>query len=84
MKEYDRILNILKQNTALDDTVLSSIGAEDDLSRLGFNSLEFINVVIALENAYGFELNDNELIMENFNTLSKISAVIKKYQAANT
>ena len=74
------VLHILKKNTTLDDTVLLAIDENDDLTKFGFNSIDFIKVIVELEREFGFELDENDLLLDKFNTLSKIRETILKNQ----
>ncbi|MFR8001708.1 MAG: acyl carrier protein [Hydrogeniiclostridium sp.] len=70
------------------DTVLRVIGEatgaihltpgqmEEDLLALGMDSILFIRVVVALEEAFSIEIPDEYLLMTELNTASKIVDVI--------
>ena len=72
------VIHILKKNTTLDDTILLTIDENDDLTKYGYNSIDFIKVIVELEKEFGIELDDSDLLLDKFNTLSKIRDTILK------
>ena len=55
---------------------LTSEQMEEDLPALGMDSILFIRVVVALEEAFSIEIPDEYLLMTELNTASKIVDVI--------
>lgn len=51
---------------------------DDNLFLLGVDSLNIIKVVLAIEENFDIELDENELVITNLETISKISELIKK------
>jgi len=48
-----------------------------DLFNLGLDSLILIGALVELEEKYGVEFDDGELIMDNFSTIEKIYDMMK-------
>lgn len=53
------------------------LGLDDDLADFGINSLNFIHLLVALEETYNIEFVDEELEFENLNTLRKLNCSIE-------
>ena len=70
----DKVLKVL--NTNLENTEITFEQTEDDLSALGMDSLLFIRVIVALEEAFDIEIPDEYLLITEMNTLSKMKEVI--------
>ena len=70
----DKVLKVL--NTNLENTEITFEQTEDDLSALGMDSIAFIRVVVALEEAFDIEIPDEYLLITEMNTLSKMTDVI--------
>lgn len=70
----DNVLKVLNAN--LENTEITLEQTEDDLSALGMDSITFIRVVVALEEAFDIEIPDEYLLIIEMNTLSKITDVI--------
>ncbi|EGL15173.1 MULTISPECIES: acyl carrier protein [Paenibacillus] len=50
-----------------------SITPETDLFLLGLDSVTAVNLIVSLESQFGITFNDDELIVENFSTVRKIT-----------
>ena len=70
----DKVLKVLNAN--LENTEITFEQTEDDLSALGMDSIVFIRVVVALEEAFDIEIPDEYLLITETNTLSKMTDVI--------
>lgn len=51
-------------------------GKQDDLRELGLDSVAFIKMVVALEEASGREVEDEYLLLDEMNTIEKIEKVM--------
>ncbi|PJN52292.1 hypothetical protein PAEAM_46970 [Paenibacillus sp. GM1FR] len=55
------------------------VGAlDEDLRVLGLNSISFIKLIIALENEFNIEMDDEYLELENFTTLQHLKDSLRK------
>ena len=70
----DKVLKVLNAN--LENTEITFEQTEDDLSALGMDSIVFIRVVVALEEAFDIEIPDEYQLITEMNTLSKMTDVI--------
>ncbi len=52
-------------------------GKNDDLRELGLDSVAFIQMVVALEDASGKEVDDEFLLLDSMNTIEKIERAIR-------
>jgi acyl carrier protein len=52
-------------------------GKNDDLRELGLDSVAFIQMVVALEDASGKEVDDEFLLLDSMNTIEKIERVLQ-------
>lgn len=71
----EKILEIL--NTNITDADIKPEHAEEDLARLGMDSITFIRVVVALEEEFECEVPDSKLLMTEMNTVNKMFEVFK-------
>ena len=69
----EEILRVV--NTVLEKP-LSQDQAEAKLPTLGIDSIAFIRVIVALEEAFDIEIPDEYLLITEMNTLSKMADVI--------
>lgn len=54
------------------DISVKDIDVEDDLFKMGLDSLNAIKLIVALENEFNFEFNDEDLTDDNIKSISKI------------
>lgn len=72
MKE--KIIEILSE---INDEILH-IGVDDDLlSSELIDSFDIVNIVAELEEAFGIEVQGDEITEENFSTISKIAGLVE-------
>lgn len=55
------------------------IDLDDDLVKVGYNSMEFIKLVINLEQEFDIEFDDDYLEYRQMNTISKIARYIETF-----
>lgn len=52
-------------------------GKNDDLRELGLDSVAFIQMVVALEDASGKEVDDEYLLLDSMNTIENIERALQ-------
>ena len=70
----DEIISIVNAN--LDNAVITCAQIDDDLQSHGMDSISFIRVVVAIEEAFEVEIPDSYLLLSEINTISKIYNVL--------
>lgn len=50
----------------------------DLISDFAFDSLLIVEVIVTLEEKYGIQIDDDDLLMENFSTINDIYQIINK------
>src|SRR5216684_2025064 len=63
-------------NRVLRSKGASSISADDNLRDAGLSSLELVNVMLAVEDAFDLTFPADKLIPDNFRTISAIEALV--------
>ena len=79
----NKILNILSDILEIDTDTLIALDKDKNLLDLDFSSLKFITFIVAVEEEFGIEILDSDLIFDNFSTLNKITHMLKKYLSNN-
>lgn len=59
------------------------IDHDSQLLDLGVDSITFIRLVVDLEDKFDFEVDDEDITLDNFATLSKILELLLKYLEKN-
>lgn len=70
----DKVLQILSEN--IENCEIAPGQKDEDLVALGMDSIIFIRVVVALEEAFDIEIPDEKLLLTEMNTISKMTEVI--------
>ena len=77
----DNLLKILDE--AVKDGLHKNIYDIDEntnLFNIGLDSIGFINIIVALENAYDIFIDEDDLETEKFSTIKNIKEYIEKIQ----
>lgn len=74
MKE--KILDIVNEVLENEEEII--IDDNMDLSELGMTSINMISIVIQIEEKLGIEFNDEDLILDNLNTVQKLIENVEK------
>ncbi|MFD2673337.1 acyl carrier protein [Marinicrinis sediminis] len=78
-KLQERIMNCLEE--ILPSTV--TVTAESNLWELGINSMTFIRLVVALEEALDIEIEDESIYLEHFRNVESIKALVSPYVSSS-
>ena len=73
MKEI--IKNVIRDVLELDAELVNE---DIDLSELGLTSFSLIEIIVRIEDELDVELDDDDLLLDRLNTLSKIETCIQK------
>jgi len=76
MAVLDKIINIIKVYTDYED-VESYFADNDDLTVLGMNSISFIKLVVAIEEEFHFEFEDEDLDYSRFTSLNLLCKYVE-------
>lgn len=76
-EEIQNKLIMIMKETLGEVEGISTIKPDDDLSSFGVNSVSFIKLVVAVEEEFGFEFDDEQLDFNNFRTINGIVEYIK-------
>ena len=70
----DKILEIVNSN--IENASLQLNQADEDLVTMGMDSISFISIIVALEEAFEIEYPDEYLLITHSNTLNAITNII--------
>ena len=78
MMNKDDILKIL--NEIKDTNDMLSLRIDDNLIEKGFDSMDIIKLIVYLEENFCIEIDEDDLLIDKFNSIRKISLMIEKYK----
>lgn len=74
MSIEERFLKVLKRTMEAGE---KGINADTDLSTLGFNSISYIKLVVAVEEEFNIEFNDEYLDISKFDSINSVISYIE-------
>ena len=81
MKARERLMALVFDNFNLPDYQLGNIDEIMDINifdDLGYDSIQFIELIVKIENEFCIEIDESTLFMENFSTIEKIVDLINE------
>lgn len=79
----DKLRKIISENIFVEMENLEKLSSNDKLTNIGLDSINLIYIIGEIEEQFGFNFIDEELFLENFETLEKISDLINKRKNVN-
>lgn len=79
----DIVKDCLARALDKDENELCHISEDEKLEEYGLDSLYFVRLLVLIEEKFKFTFNDSDVLIENFDTLQKISDMIYKYTGDN-
>lgn len=73
MKE--KVIDIIKETLGIDSS--REITGATDISSLGINSLNFLRIIVEIEETFDVEFDDNELNFDYFSTIDSVITLIE-------
>lgn len=74
----ENILKLLVSALKRDESEFSNISDDTDLREHGLDSITSIETIVLLEETFDISVDDDDLYIENFNTLGKIIELVNK------
>ncbi len=72
MEIKDKILESIAMVLRINTETVANHGADLPLNLIGMDSINCIDIVVAVENEFNINFNDDELLMDNINTVNKL------------
>lgn len=79
MMDTEKIYHLLAEACECDVDVIKKAPPEEDLISLGMTSISFITFIIKVEEEFNIEINDSDLLLENFGTVSLCMKTLASY-----
>ena len=81
--DVNKVLEILNAN--IENAEITSDKLDANLTELGMESIAFIQIIVAMEEAFECEIPDSKLLITEMDTVEKIMAVLQTlYEESNT
>ena len=74
------IKEIIIEVLALDGEQKEKLDIDSNLIELGLDSLAAVEVVVNLEDTFDIMIDDDDLLIENMNSIVRMKQLVEKYQ----
>ncbi len=78
MEIKEQIIAVIASALNIEPEQINSISADENLNRVGVDSVNFIEIIISLEDKLHIVFDDEELLLDNLNTLNKLENVVSQ------
>lgn len=68
----ERVLNIVREKSFMGDETKK----EDELSTIGINSIDIVDLIVSLEDEFGICFSDSVLNIEKFKTVENVIEMV--------
>lgn len=72
----ENVLRVL--NEVLNDQDVTIEQVNDDLTKMGMDSIRFIQIIVSLEDAFNCEIPDSKLLITEMDTVQKMVDVLQE------
>lgn len=76
MELAERIENIILTVLKIEPEIIKELSPDETLNRIGVDSVNFIEIVISIEEEFNIAFEDDELLLQNLNTINKLKSII--------
>jgi acyl carrier protein len=79
--EYNKkeVYRIIAEILKVDIELIENMDEDEDFVIHGMNSISAIRIIVKLEETYDFELKDEDLLIDKFNTTNKMFKMLDSY-----
>lgn len=78
MELREQIAAVISEVLNADFEEIKNISGDETLNRIGVDSVNFIDVIISLEDKFNITFDDEELLLQNLNTINKLYKIISE------
>ncbi len=76
----EKLKEIVAAVLELSEDEAKNLGSDTDLLELGLDSMTCVEVVVNLEEEFGITVEEEDLLVENMSTITRLEELVKKYQ----
>lgn len=61
-----------------DPQQVMNLPGDEILNRIGVDSVNFVEIIISIEDSFNIAFQDEELLLQNLNTMDKLETIIRE------
>ncbi len=78
MDTHEKIADIIAMVLRVEPEQVRRMSGDESLNTIGLDSLNCMDIVVQIEEEFGVTFNDEELLMDNLNSINKLSGILKE------
>ncbi len=79
----ERIVQCIATTLKADPEEIRDMSKDQNLSTAGMDSLNSIDIVLSIEENFGINFSDEELLLQNLNTINKLHQIVEQKTSCN-
>jgi len=79
-----KIAQIIAEVLRIAPDTVQQLTMDESLHNIGMDSMNCVEIILLLEAEYGIEFGDEELMIDNLNTLSKLCLIVGQKRGQTT
>ncbi|MCD1258643.1 acyl carrier protein [Paenibacillus athensensis] len=84
MTIHDKISEIVAMVFRIDPENVKKMSGDELLSTIGMDSINCMEIVVNIEEEFSVTFNDEELLLDNLNTLNKLAQIVEQKTSEHT
>ncbi|GGI46463.1 hypothetical protein GCM10008018_17220 [Paenibacillus marchantiophytorum] len=84
MMTYEKIVELVAMVFRLEVDHVKRLPRDESLSRIGLDSINCMEIVVNIEEEFSIVFNDEELLLDNLNTLDKLIYMVEQKTGEHT
>lgn len=76
----EKLRAIVARVLELSEEDVKNLDRDADLMELGLDSMTCVEVVVNLEDEFGIMVEEEDLLVENMSTITRLKEMVEKYQ----
>ncbi len=79
----ERIAQCIALTLKVEPESIKNMSGDQNLSTIGMDSLNSIDIVLSIEEEFGINFTDEDLLLQNLNTVSKLIQIVERKLSCN-
>jgi acyl carrier protein len=78
MSTQEKIADIIAMVFRVEPEQIKNMSGDEILGTIGMDSINCMEIVVNIEETFNVSFNDEELLLDNLNTINKLTAIVEQ------
>lgn len=78
MSTQEKIADIIAMVFRVEPEQIRNMSGDEFLGTIGMDSINCMEIVVNIEETFNISFNDEELLLDNLNTINKLTAIVEQ------